>query len=58
MGQPKRRQSKQRSRKRRGANQFAAPILATEKDGSVSRPHYVNPDTGMYRGRQVLDIEA
>ena len=46
MGQPKRKQSKQRSRKRRGANRFVAPLLAKEPDGSFSRPHRVNPETG------------
>lgn len=57
MAQPKRKQSKQRSRKRRGANRFALPQLAKDpSDGSVYRPHRVNPATGMYRGRQVLDV--
>ena len=58
MGQPKRKQSKQRSRKRRGANRFKAPLLAKEADGSFSRPHRVNPETGQYRGKQVLDLEV
>jgi large subunit ribosomal protein L32 len=58
MGQPKRKQSKQRSRKRRGANRFQEPQLTKEADGSFSRPHRVNPDTGQYRGRQVLDVEV
>ena len=57
MGQPKRKHSKQRSRKRRGANRFTAPQLAKDADGSVIRPHRVNPETGQYRGRQVLDLE-
>ena len=57
MGQPKRNHSKQRSRKRRGANRFTAPQLAKDADGSVIRPHRVNPETGQYRGRQVLDLE-
>jgi len=59
MGQPKRKQSKQRSRKRRGANQFGAPQLAKDPtDGTLFRPHRVNPANGMYRGRQVIDVEA
>lgn len=59
MGQPKRKQSKQRSRKRRGANRFKAPILAKDStDGSAFMPHRVNPSNGMYRGRQVVDIEV
>ncbi|HAU60319.1 MAG TPA: 50S ribosomal protein L32 [Opitutae bacterium] len=58
MGQPKRKNSKQRSRKRRGANRFKAPLLSKEADGSMSRPHHVNPETGQYRGKQVLDLEV
>ena len=58
MGQPKRKHSKQRSRKRRGANRFQAPLLVKEVDGSMSRPHRVNPETGQYRGKQVLDLEV
>ena len=57
MGQPKRKQSKQRSRKRRGANRFKEPQLAKDVDGTFFRPHRVNPETGQYRGRQVLDLE-
>ena len=58
MGQPKRKHSKQRSRKRRGANRFQAPLLVKEVDGRMSRPHRVNPDPGQYRGKQVLDLEV
>lgn len=58
MGQPKRKHSKMRSRKRRGANRFKAPTLAKDStDGSLFKPHRVNPNNGMYRGRQVLDVE-
>ena len=57
MGQPKRKHSKQRSRKRRGANRFTPPQLAKDADGTLFRPHRVNPQTGQYRGRQVLDVE-
>lgn len=58
MAQPKRKQSKQRSRTRRGANRYAAPLLSKDPtDGSLFRPHRVNPNNGMYRGRQVLDVE-
>lgn len=59
MAQPKRKSSKQRSRTRRGANQFKAPQLAKDPvDGTLMRPHRVNPANGMYRGRQVIDVEA
>ena len=59
MAQPKRKQSKQRSRKRRGANRFQLPQLAKDpSDGTRFRPHRVNPANGEYRGRQVLDVEV
>jgi len=59
MAQPKRKQSKQRSRKRRGAHRFRLPELAKDPtDGTRFRPHRVNPENGMYRGRQVLDVEV
>lgn len=58
MGQPKRKQSKQRSAKRRGANRFKAPQLSKDQtDGTTFKPHHVNPANGMYRGRQVIEIE-
>ena len=59
MAQPKRKQSKRRSANRRAANAFKAPELARDpSDGSPMRPHRVNPANGMYRGRQVLDVEV
>ena len=59
MGQPKRKQSKQRSRKRRGTTTFALPQLSKDAQyGTLFRSHRVNPANGMYRGRQVLDIEV
>ena len=58
MGQPKRKQSKQRSRKRRGANRLQSPSSCERTGRSFSRPHRVNPETGEYRGRQVLDLEV
>ena len=51
MGQPKR-NNPTCSCKRRGANRFKAPLLVKEPDGSFSRPHRVNPETGEYRGRR------
>jgi large subunit ribosomal protein L32 len=56
MANPKRKQSKRRSANRRAANAFKAPKFAKDTDGGAFRPHRVNPKTGMYRGRQVLDV--
>lgn len=59
MGVPKRKQSKQRSRTRRGANRYRLPQVSTDPtDGTLFKPHHVNPSNGMYRGRQVIEIEA
>ncbi len=59
MAVPKRKHSKQRSRKRRGANRFRAPQLSKDPtDDTLFRPHRVNPVNGMYRGRQILDLEV
>lgn len=59
MANPKRKQSKMRSAKRRGANRFQAPELAKDPtDGSAFRPHHVNPSNGMYRGRQVIEVQS
>ena len=44
---------------RRAANAFQAPEFAKDPtDGSAFRPHRVNPKNGMYRGRQVLNVEV
>ena len=59
MANPKRKTSKRRSAHRRAANAFQAPQFATDPtDGSLFRPHRVNPKNGMYRGRQVLNVEV
>ena len=57
MAQPKRKQSKRRSRLRRGANQFQAPQLSRDAEGQLFLPHHVNPTTGVYRGRQVIELD-
>ncbi|OAM87741.1 50S ribosomal protein L32 [Termitidicoccus mucosus] len=59
MANPKRKQSKRRSANRRAANAFKAPQYSIDPtDGSAFRPHRVNQKNGMYRGRQVLNVEV
>jgi large subunit ribosomal protein L32 len=59
MANPKRKQSKRRSANRRAANAFKAPEFAVDAaNQSLVRPHRVDPKTGLYRGRQVIDLEA
>ncbi len=57
MGQPKRKQSKMRSRLRRGAHNFKMPELIKDAEGNLVMRHRVNPITGMYRDRQVIEVE-
>lgn len=34
------------------------PQFSVDKSaGGLVRPHYVNPETGIYRGRQVIDLD-
>ena len=60
MGVPKRKTSKMRRRQRQAHNlKRDLPALATDKKtGSVHAPHRVDKKTGMYRGRQVLIVQA
>lgn len=59
MGQPKRKQSKQRTRLRRAANKYELPQVAKDPtDGSFFMLHRVNPANGMYRGRQVVSVKV
>lgn len=57
MGVPKRKTSKMRKRQRRAQHKRRLPNPSRDpKSGSVHLPHRVDPDTGMYRGRQVVII--
>lgn len=59
MGQPKRKHSKARSRRRRGAQSLKLPQLSKDPlDQTAFLAHRVNPANGMYNGRQVLDVKA
>ena len=59
MANPKRKQSKRRSRLHRAANQFRATKLVKDAEsGALRRSHRVDHTTGKYRGRQVLDTGA
>lgn len=59
MGVPKRKTSLSRLRSRRAAKRWKAGQLAVDKEtGTRHLPHRVNPVTGMYKGRQVITVEA
>jgi ribosomal protein L32 len=42
----------------RGQRLRAPEFAKDPTDGSAFRPHRVNPKNGMYRGRQVLNVEV
>jgi large subunit ribosomal protein L32 len=59
MGVPKRKTSKMRLRTRKAANRWKAPQLFVDpKTGKKHRGHTVDPETGTYRGRQVISKAA
>ncbi|MDR0755856.1 MAG: 50S ribosomal protein L32 [Puniceicoccales bacterium] len=58
MGQPKRKQSKMRSRLRRGANNFKMPQLVKDPtEGNWVMRHRVSVHTGTYRDKQVVEVD-
>lgn len=58
MPNPKRKQSKSRSRKRRSHDALKAPQFYLDKEtGEPMQPHRINPATGMYKGRKILDVK-
>lgn len=58
MANPKRKQSKSRSRKRRAHDALTAPQYYLDKDsGEPMQPHRIDPKTGMYKGRKILDVK-
>ncbi|MCY7377057.1 MAG: 50S ribosomal protein L32 [Pyrinomonadaceae bacterium] len=58
MPNPKRRHSHSRTRQRRAHDALKVPQFYLDKDtGEAMKPHRVNPDTGMFKGRQILDAK-
>lgn len=58
MAVPKQRQSKSRSRKRRGSKKLRAPnVVECAQCHEMKLSHRVCPHCGYYRGRQVLDTD-
>lgn len=59
MGVPKRKTSKMRLRTRKASHRTQPLKLRVDQQtGLRHRSHCVDPETGMYRGRQVIDITA
>jgi large subunit ribosomal protein L32 len=59
MAVPKKKTSPSRRGMRRSADALSAPAYVEDKDsGELRRPHHVDLKTGMYRGRQVLNVKS
>lgn len=57
MAVPKKKVSKARRDKRRAHQGLSKPTYVENPDtGEYHRPHHIDLKTGMYRGRQVLDV--
>ena len=58
MAVPKRKTSPSRRNMRRSHHALGANSFVEDKDsGELRRPHHVDLKTGMYRGRQILDVK-
>lgn len=58
MPNPKRRHSKSRTRQRRAHDALTVPQYFIDKDsGEPHVPHRINLKTGVYRGRQVIEVK-
>ena len=58
MPNPKRRHSKSRTRKRRAHDALRIPqFYIDEETGEPKKPHRIDPKTGEYKGRQIIDVK-
>jgi large subunit ribosomal protein L32 len=58
MPNPKRRHSKSRTRQRRAHDALKVPqFYIDENTGEAKKPHRIDPETGTYKGRQILDVK-
>ena len=56
MAVPKRKVSRMKRGNRRSADALSMPAYVEDKDtGELHRPHHVDLNSGMYRGRKVLE---
>ncbi len=59
MPNPKRRHSHSRTRQRRAHDALTTPQFYTDKDsGEAKVPHRIDPNTGMYKGRKIIEVRG
>ena len=56
MAVPKSKVTRMKRGNRRSADALKQPTYVEDKDtGELRRPHHIDPKTGLYRGRQVIE---
>jgi large subunit ribosomal protein L32 len=56
---PRKKVSRMKRNSRRAHDALTAPAhVEDKKTGERRRPHHIDMKTGMYRGRQILDIKT
>ena len=56
MAVPKRKTTRSRAGKRRSHIKFSPKnVIEDKKSGEFRLPHHIDPKTGMYKGKQILD---
>jgi large subunit ribosomal protein L32 len=59
MPNPKRRHSHSRTRTRRAHDALKTPQFYVDTEtGEAKKPHRIDPKTGMYKGRQIIDVKG
>lgn len=59
MAVPRKRVTKMKRGQRRANHALTAPAhIEDKKTGERRRPHHIDLKTGMYRGRQVIEVKA
>jgi large subunit ribosomal protein L32 len=58
MAVPKRKTSRMKRGNRQSHDKLKRPAYVEDKEsGELRRPHHIDPKSGRYRGRQVLDVK-
>jgi large subunit ribosomal protein L32 len=56
---PRKKVSRMKRNSRRAHDALTAPVhIEDKKTGERRRPHHIDLKTGMYNGRQILDVKA
>ena len=58
MGVPKRRTSKMKKRQRKASLRKKAIQVPVDSNGKAYLPHRVCPETGMYKGKQIISVSS